>query len=85
MTRKNPYQMLLEEFREYANKVEYRHRKNMWTYPKEKLLENWRLDDLKQRIEAAEQLGYSVELLSTPAGIVVQYVKNIPSRPWRVS
>jgi hypothetical protein len=79
-----PYARLLQSFKEYARAVEYRQRVTMWLYPMEKLSERWNLLDLYERTKAAEQLGYDVLVSAEDEGIVVRYIKKIPSRPWVV-
>lgn len=78
---KSPYQRLLEDTRDWARKVMYRHSVGMWTYPKAKLTEGYRLDDLYERVQAAEQLGYEVVVVANETGLFVRYVKKIPKPP----
>lgn len=40
----------------------------MWRYPKEKLRGGWGLSDLDERTQAADQLGYRMELRHEEAG-----------------
>lgn len=79
-----PYQRLLQTFREYVNAVEYPHRKSMWTYPMAKLEGGWDLSELRQRVAAAEQLGYETMLEATDDGLRVMYRKKRPEAPWEV-
>ena len=79
-----PYQRLMDDFKAFANTVEFRKRKNMWTYPKNKLNERWPLKDLYERVAAADQLGYDVRLLATEGDLEVQYIEKNPKRPWNV-
>ena len=79
-----PYQRLLQSFREFVDKCQFRHRKTMWHYPKARLHEGWKLSDLWERTAAAEQLDYDVQLLAKEDGLHVQYVKKIPDRPWNI-
>lgn len=84
MSRVNPYQVLLEEAQDYARKVQDRHKKTMWSYPKAKLSVGWGLNDLAERTAAATQLGYDVVLTVNEGGdLVVTYVKKPPLAPWR--
>lgn len=81
--RKNPYEMLLEEFKEYANKVEHPKTKQMWRYTEDGLKKAWFLGNLLQRVMAAEQLGFDVMLKNNDGSLEVQYVEKRPVRPWR--
>jgi hypothetical protein len=80
----NPYTRLLESFREYVHKVTYRHRKTMWVYPKGRLNGSWNLTSLSERVAAADQLGYDVQLVNTDDGLGVVYVKRVPEAPYEV-
>lgn len=80
----NPYERLRRQFGEYCNSIEYAPRRRMWIYPKEKLSSSWRLDDLAERVAAADQLGYDVMLTNTDEGLVVYYSKRPDKRPWNV-
>ena len=82
MIRKNPYTRLLGEIKEFCFKVEFRHVKVMWNYPKNRLGEGWELSSLYQRTQAAEQLGYDVQLVANDEGLSVQYKKKTPSIPY---
>ena len=75
--RKNPYQRLLEKAMEFARKVKYAHRITMWTYPKSKLSDSWKLSDLFERTYAADQLGYDVQIIAKDEGLIVRYVKRV--------
>ncbi len=79
--RKTPYQMLMEDAREFASKVKYRHEKPMWRYPKENLNAGWHLADIAERVSAADQLGYDVILKNTADGLCVYYRKKVPDTP----
>lgn len=79
-----PYQRLMEQFKCFANSVEYRKRIPMWTYPKNKLTESWSLKEVYERVVAAEQLGYDVQLSATEGGLEVKYIEKAPKRPWNV-
>lgn len=71
-----PYARLKSAVLRYISAVEYPTRRLMWTYPKAKLAENWRLDALAERVAAAEQLGYAVRLRMVEDGLRVEYVKH---------
>lgn len=83
MKRKNPYQMLMEEVQDYLRKIKYRKRKEMWFFPKDKLADSWSMQDTYERVAAADQLGYDVILKATKKGLEVEYVKKIPTVPYR--
>ena len=72
---------LKNEMRDYINKVQYPATVTMWTWPKAKLQDGWRLDGIVQRVEAADQLGYDVCLVSTEVGLKVIYKKKSPYPP----
>ena len=82
--RVNPYDALKKRFNEYVNAVEYRMRKKMFIYPKHKLTEGYLLDTLYERVAAAEQLGFDVLLKATDEGLVAQYIKKLPDRPYDI-
>ena len=63
----------------FASKVAGPTRVSMWTYPKDKLGLNWKLEDLYERVATAKQLGYDVQLRADPvAGLQVLYVTERP-------
>lgn len=74
--RETPYNRLKKAVLKYMSGVDYPHRKIMWLYPKEKLSEQWRLDDLAQRVQAADQLGFDTKLRMADDGLRVEYVKR---------
>lgn len=80
----NPYDRLKQEAKKWALKVAYPLRKTMWRYPKADLLRDggWHLADLWERVAAAEQLGWRVELTASDEGLVVTYVKKHEDAPW---
>lgn len=82
MARQNPYTAIKSRFAEWMTQAINRRRISMWHYPKAKLKETWSLSDLWERVAAAEQLGFDVELKATPEGLRVEYVKKLPPRPW---
>lgn len=77
MTKKNPYTRLLERARQYAFDVRHRYERTMWKYPKEKLAGSWRLDDLAERVQAGDQLGYDVQLKVVDGDLIVRYIKRV--------
>lgn len=80
----SPYERLMNEFKRFANDVEFRKKITMWVYPKNKLTESWQVKDLYERVAAAEQLGYDVQLFATDGGLEVRYIQKNPKRPWNV-
>ncbi len=84
MARVNPYTTLKEDFREFIDKCLCRHRVSMFRYAKATVLDGctWKLNDLAERVQAAQQLGYTVEVKWTDDGLVVEYVKKLPDAPW---
>jgi len=79
---KTPYQRLLEDVQDFATRVKFAHRKTMWIYPKKELDGTWNLDELYERVAAADQLGYDVRLISNDEGLLVQYIKR-PEVPFQ--
>ena len=77
MKRLNPSQRLLDEVKEFCNRLRYRREVRMWTYPASRLDVAWKLTDLKERVEAAKQLGYEVTIDSTPEGLEIWYVEKV--------
>lgn len=84
MARINPYTRLQRIAMEWASSVLYPHTQTMWTYPKERLDGLWRLTNLNERVEAAEQLGYRVIIESNEQGLVVKYEKKPSELPWEL-
>ncbi len=74
--RETPYNRLKRVTQDYISRVELPRRITMWMYPKEKLREHWRLDDLAERVQAADQLGFDVRLRVSDKGLVAEYVKR---------
>lgn len=81
----NPYEQLRDTARKWAESVLYPHIVKMWFYPKNRLSESWKLDDLYERVAAANQLGYDVELIAGDDGLHVRYVKRPTDAPWQIS
>jgi len=78
MIRKNPYQMLLDKIVTFCNNdIIYRHQKLMFIYPIDKLTNTWTMNQLYERVVAADQLRYDVVLKSTNNGLEVHYIKQI--------
>lgn len=77
----NPYTRLKDEMIRAWNKVEYPRRVFMWRYPKDKLDCKWGLQDLFDRVHAANACNYDVTLTANDDGISVHYVEKRPDRP----
>lgn len=75
--KKNPYTALLNRAQQFAFNLQHPHTRQMWSYPKDKLAGNWRLDALAERVQAADQLGYDVHLKVIDGSLTVQYVKRV--------
>ena len=85
MKRENPYNRLKRIAAQWiADKVLYRHRKQMWTLDLER--KEYNFTDLRHKIETASDLGYTIELSTNDKGYVVfTYVKKIPKDlPWEL-
>jgi len=84
--RKNPYVMLLEEVKDWARKLKYRHTISMffWSLENLKPEKAWRLDDVYQRTLAAQALGYEVVVEADEKGMTMKYKKKIETPlAWR--
>lgn len=77
----NQYNKLKREAREWVVSAIGRHTVAMRLYPKDRLSEGWPLADLAERVRAADQLGYNVELRWSDEGLQVRYVKKLPPTP----
>ena len=83
--RVNPYTALKQSCRNWARQVLSPRCIGMWSYPAARLRDGWSLLDLKERVAAADQLGYDVRLrVDGDGGLVVQYVKRPPDPPWEI-
>ena len=78
-----PYQRLLTQMREAWNKVEYARTVTMFYFRKDRLDkgEDFRMDDVRERVMAAEQLGYEVVLEVKEGALYMLYRKKPPERP----
>ena len=76
----NPYTTLKNEAAAWARNVIYPHTRGMFSYPKSG--GPWNLTDLRERVAAADQLGYDVKLRVTDDSLVVEYAKRPPPAPW---
>lgn len=82
----SPYERLRKDCAQWAFEVIRRSYRTMWTYPNVGSGDKtgWRLDDLYQRVAAADQLGYDVVLATKDHALEVRYVKRIPDAPWAI-
>lgn len=78
----NPYTTLKNIGIEWADKIKYRHKVEMWHYTTKQLTDHYDLKQLWERVAAAGQLGYDVELEAKGDGLYVYYIKNMPTTPW---
>lgn len=81
----SPYEQLRLRAKEWATAVLYPHSVGMRFYKKESLANGFRLDDLYERVAAAEQIGYDVVLVAMDNGLHVRYRKRPPAVPWQFS
>lgn len=78
MPRMNPYARLLCEIKEFAAMVKFPRRTTMWAYSAKDLKKPWGLESLRERVVAADQLGFDTQLRALPdGGLAVQYVKRV--------
>lgn len=77
----NPYTALQKAARDWARTVSFARKLSMWHYENGK---TYSLDDLRERVAAADQLGYNVTLSRTDTGLQVHYVKRPPDAPWEI-
>lgn len=83
--RENPYQRLKRECQQWANKVLYRPEKIMFTYPAEKLEKyNYDLKQVHERVMAAQQIGYKVEIKANSEGLRIVYKERISNPPFEL-
>lgn len=81
----NPYVALRDRCSEWARKVIYPRTLTMFVYPAEKLSSTWRLDDVKERVAAANTLGYDVCIVIRDNGsLEMQYRKRPGNPPYEV-
>ena len=80
MSREAPYTRLKRVAREALEKHLYRRRKQMWHYKKRSLSTGWSLEYLCQRVQAADQLGWDVQLrVDSDGDLLVEYVERAPN------
>jgi hypothetical protein len=73
---------LCKDGNELYNKMLFRETKGLFFYPKEKLRDGFRIDDLYERTIAAQTLGWNVIMEADDKGLHFSYAKKLPgSRP----
>lgn len=68
------YRSLINRFNAAVNLARFPRRIFMWRYPKNRLGEGWSLTDLAERVQAADQLGFDVQIKHADDGLSVYYV-----------
>lgn len=79
----NPYSRLLAVAREFASAVEFRHKRFTMALNRADVARNapFCMNDLLQRVIAADQLGYATEIRLTDEQMQFWLVKKVPDRP----
>ena len=86
MSRINPYTRLQTTCRNWAFSVLYPKRKVLFRYDDAtKSGNSWRLDDLCQRVIAADTLDFDVRLRVENKQLIAEYVKRPDNTPWEIS
>lgn len=84
---RNPYTDLLEEAKQYVRKVLHPRKVFMTRIPKNGIDQRsgYRMDDIYQKVCAAEDLGYDVQLFAVEGSLEFKYVEKPPRDPfwWR--
>lgn len=78
----NPYTELKRDASEWIRKFITRKRVRMWNYPKGEIGKQWSLADLAERVQAAHQLGWDVQVKWTEEGLAVEYVQRVEGTPY---
>lgn len=85
MKRESPYTRLQRIVRKWVYTAQFPRSVTMWIYPKDKLDSDWDLTSLAERVKAADQLGYRVELeWVEEKGLRVVYRKRPDDPPMEV-
>lgn len=73
------YQRLLLIGHKFANSIKWRNKANMFWYSAEKMRggTGYRLDDVYQRVLAAQDLGYEVMIIADSSGMQLKYIEKI--------
>jgi len=78
---KAPYTRLKRIAQEYIVEHRFPRTRTMFVFPKADLGGSWTLDDVAERVQAADQLGYDVRLVVTDGDLVIKYVKRAGDLP----
>lgn len=82
----NPYTRLLKEIKEFCRELNTIKSQQMCVYTLEQLKEQgWDLFWVYERVGAAQQLGYKVELRYTDERLELWYVLKPRTTPWQWS
>ena len=73
---KNPYVRLVEDLQGLVRKILSPHRRQMFTFDVNALNHPWALAAIFQRTHAAQQLGYTVEVIADSNTLKFQYVQR---------
>ncbi len=77
-----PYNRLVRECKDWAFSVVYPKRIVMCVFAKDKLVDGFRLDDVRQRVLAANALGWRCELRVKDNGdLCIDYVEEPKDAP----
>lgn len=82
-----PYERLRSEAAQWAFNVANPIRRRMYTFQTAEIDrgDGWKLCDVKQRVQAADQLGWNVEIVvDTNGDLVFRYVQRPPDAPWSI-
>lgn len=83
--RVNPYTRLQTECREWAFSVTHPRRKTLFRYDDVTSGASWALESLRQRVLAADQLGFDVRLRVENKSLIAEYTKRPDDVPWEIS
>lgn len=75
--RVNPYSRLLERITRFCREIKYAHRRTMFTYPRDRLNAGWRLDQVYERVSAADQIGYECVVIADDTQLRIEYRKKV--------
>ncbi|MDH4038990.1 MAG: hypothetical protein OEV86_16065 [Candidatus Krumholzibacteria bacterium] len=84
---KTPYQHLLEDARKWAFEVEHPRMAPMFLYDAKAIVNRvgFRMDDLRERVLAADQLGYDVRVrVDNDGNLRAEYVKRPSLAPYKL-
>lgn len=82
----NPYTRLQENCRAWACKVRFRRKITMFRFKNVRTSTNgFQMWDVRERISAAESLGYDVILTVEDKDVIASYIEKIPDPPYEIS